>query len=678
MWHETFEGILDLLGVWGYLILLAAWRALPLFVVAWGVTWALGRKISPTVNALLWSVVIARFLLPFSLGNGWSLHGLTDAAVEAAWVQPRPLEDLPSSAIDLATAPANSLTESFAMEPAETAMVPAAFSLAETLLMLGLLAMALVSLTLVLRGAMAHLRFWRMLRRSAELKEPALIDVLLRECDTLKVRRPILREVVGLSTPAVFGVLRLTICLPVDFAKTVSSEELRWVLRHELAHIRRRDPGMMVLASMAQAFHWFNPLVWFSVGNLRSSMEAAADQMAMKNATPSERACYGHLILRLAEGNEGAGNLGPAMGLISFAENDRLKQRMESLVQERQYRGWVGMLGVVSAIALAFFGLTDAAEKDLVEKDAVFLQPMTVPTVLVEEKDQGPRLTRVYDIAEVRKRLFSGEPKEVSSNQELETLLRIVASEGKFQIEGECLSAELTAAQHTALERMLEAWKDGGLQQISIETRMMQTDVKLAESIDWLENRVEGLRSKGPTMAMAVRVSEEKLNRLIQLMQDDARSNILQAPKVTLFNGQTATIADQILRPFVTGIEPGEGGKVKPIVTVHYDGQKLQFSPMVRNNGEMELAFEVETSMIADVATATLPIHFPDDKANPVRVQVPSVAVTTTTATVKLKKGESILLAYPHVERTSRGGKSEGMILVAITARQIDLPQSLK
>ncbi len=42
----------------------------------------------------------------------------------------------------------------------------------------------------------------------------------------------------------------------------------------------------------------------------------------------------------------------------------------------------------------------------------------------------------------------------------------------------------------------------------------------------------------------------------IQAAQSDERSNILFAPKVTLFNGQRATVADQVSRPFVISLTP--------------------------------------------------------------------------------------------------------------------------
>jgi type II secretory pathway component GspD/PulD (secretin)/tetratricopeptide (TPR) repeat protein len=45
----------------------------------------------------------------------------------------------------------------------------------------------------------------------------------------------------------------------------------------------------------------------------------------------------------------------------------------------------------------------------------------------------------------------------------------------------------------------------------------------------------------------------------IQAAQGDERSNLLFAPKVTLFNGQIATVADNVVRPFVTSLIPTVG-----------------------------------------------------------------------------------------------------------------------
>src|SRR5205814_4084194 len=46
---------------------------------------------------------------------------------------------------------------------------------------------------------------------------------------------------------------------------------------------------------------------------------------------------------------------------------------------------------------------------------------------------------------------------------------------------------------------------------------------------------------------------------LINATQGDTRNNLLFAPKVTLFNGQTATVTDTVMRPFVTSLTPTVG-----------------------------------------------------------------------------------------------------------------------
>src|SRR5436190_7089677 len=46
---------------------------------------------------------------------------------------------------------------------------------------------------------------------------------------------------------------------------------------------------------------------------------------------------------------------------------------------------------------------------------------------------------------------------------------------------------------------------------------------------------------------------------LINAAQGDNRTNLLFAPKVTLFNGQTATVTDTVQRPFVTSLIPTVG-----------------------------------------------------------------------------------------------------------------------
>ena len=60
------------------------------------------------------------------------------------------------------------------------------------------------------------------------------------------------------------------------------------------------------------------------------------------------------------------------------------------------------------------------------------------------------------------------------------------------------------------------------------------------------------------TVGMAI-LSDIEAFFFIRAAQGDTRTNVMFAPKVTLFNGQVATMQDTVSRPFVTSVTPTVG-----------------------------------------------------------------------------------------------------------------------
>jgi len=74
---------------------------------------------------------------------------------------------------------------------------------------------------------------------------------------------------------------------------------------------------------------------------------------------------------------------------------------------------------------------------------------------------------------------------------------------------------------------------------------------------------------------------------LIQAAQGNTRSNVMQAPKVTLFNGQNAFISDTRQRPFVTAVIPVVGdfsAAQQPVITVLNEGTAVNVQAVVSND----------------------------------------------------------------------------------------------
>ncbi len=127
--------------------------------------------------------------------------------------------------------------------------------------------------------------------------------------------------------------------------------------------------------------------------------------------------------------------------------------------------------------------------------------------------------------------------------------------------------------------------------------------------------------------------------------QGDARSNVLQVPRVHVFNGQTASVMDTSQTPFVVGVK-----KVKqmhePQIRVVSEGTTLQVRPVADRCGAVHLDFAATFSKIRKVETMT----FGDASSDEVKIQVPEVATLRLEGGVALKSGQWLLLAGSKAE----------------------------
>jgi type II secretory pathway component GspD/PulD (secretin) len=230
-------------------------------------------------------------------------------------------------------------------------------------------------------------------------------------------------------------------------------------------------------------------------------------------------------------------------------------------------------------------------------------------------------------------------------------------------MEGTKLSATAPAALHERLGRTLAAWGESGLAQITVETRFLSANRDLVSELGISWQFLEAFSSEreakfpgsaggdAPVVRAEARVDEylplvvatldkEQTSKLLALAQRDARTNVLQAPKVTVFNGQDAMIADCVQRPFVVGVFQRVAGANEPKIVVLDEGTKINVRATqnrARNKLHIEASFDMRS--LGDVATASTLY-----RGSEVTIQVPSVNRRSIDVAADIEDGQTLLV----------------------------------
>ena len=148
----------------------------------------------------------------------------------------------------------------------------------------------------------------------------------------------------AISTPAVTGLLRPRLLLPHEHYDV---QELRYILRHELCHLKRRDMLLKLVLLAANAMHWFNPVVYLMLRQADEDIELACDSAATDGLDRAERAAYSRTLLAAVQSHVRALPATTCFG----GTVERLKRRITNVLGAQKKRG-LGVVALVLALTL--------------------------------------------------------------------------------------------------------------------------------------------------------------------------------------------------------------------------------------------------------------------------------------------------------------------------------------
>src|SRR2546425_10225441 len=277
----------------------ASWQGGLALLLFWIVTRVFSR-IPAAVKVWLWRLVYLKFLVAFFWATPIDLTLLPAPArlatsAAATHESPLGLADSYSAPSELRSSP---------KKEADNIGSPVLRSAPAAQVRVGLL--ILWSLGVLACGA----RFCQQGRRARRLRRnsrPVTHPWVERERQALAAvfrlkTAPVVLETEQSCRPALMGILRPAIVLPIATASCLPPEQLRLILAHEMAHVKRHDLLWMRLFSLCEALFFFHPLLWLAKREWLMAQEMACDELVLRLTRVAPRD-YGSMLLRVAAQN---------------------------------------------------------------------------------------------------------------------------------------------------------------------------------------------------------------------------------------------------------------------------------------------------------------------------------------------------------------------------------------
>lgn len=187
-----------------------------------------------------------------------------------------------------------------------------------------------------------------------------------RLCGEFRIGRTV--QLIGsnfVQTPIAVGVFRPLIILPASVFLQMDPRQLESIIAHELVHIRRYDPLVNMLQSIAEILFFYHPGVWWISSQMRREREFAADAAVVETLAHGS-VVYATALANLEELRLTAKQTLPSMA--TAANGGNLMTRIQRILHKKTEindanSAWSAGLAcvIISALLLAIFSFTPAS-----------------------------------------------------------------------------------------------------------------------------------------------------------------------------------------------------------------------------------------------------------------------------------------------------------------------------
>lgn len=221
----------------------------------------------------------------------------------------------------------------------------------------------------------------KVLRWSKEPKDTQIIKILNEVAVDMGLNKKVTLLISkGISSPLMTGFIKPLLILPHEgYIKT----DIKFILRHELTHYKRRDLWYKLFLVFVNGVHWFNPFAYLLFHEASADLELSCDDQVINGLSQDERRRYSETILA-AISREKSGQT--ALSTYFYGGQKTMYCRLANIFNT-QAKGKGGMALLAVILILGLSGALIACQTD-VEEDQLLTNLGYTKTLVKEIFDR--------------------------------------------------------------------------------------------------------------------------------------------------------------------------------------------------------------------------------------------------------------------------------------------------
>lgn len=333
------------------------------------------EKVSPSIVYYMWFLVIIKLIIPYGPESRFSIYNLLNNSNKTIIVQSTANTYKPIGNITISDNNINisndiiEETTSFTSEEqiqdklSITNPIKEKTNLKETVFYIWIIGVALIALYTI--SSYINLRKTNIYISNEDTEK---VNNVLATClKRLSIKRKVTVIITNkVNTPSLCGIVKPIILIPENLISEVKDEELKYILMHELCHLKRGDILVAWISAIVKAIYWFNPAVYFALRTMQNDCEVSCDNMVLSFLEHKENLSYGNTIINVLSYMGKSRFLPGTTSMV--ASKKTLKDRIRRISKNKKFTTRNILLGLVVILAVGMIGLTSSKNTSQIEK----------------------------------------------------------------------------------------------------------------------------------------------------------------------------------------------------------------------------------------------------------------------------------------------------------------------